>query len=151
MCYESPLLGIRNGQRHLIHPDVLANLSPSRASTESLCLILLFISDIQRCLWRCNIFHELNQWGIKNLPLFCTLFSWDQYEEQFKSWFNTLSLVQWELSWEVPLTREYNSKRLMADVKSHLHATHQQQLPWTVAAEATPCRHAKDIILCILY
>jgi len=47
--------------------------------------------------------------------------------------------------------KQLMSKRLVVDVKSHLHATHQQQLLWTVAAEAMPCRHAKDIILCILY
>jgi len=34
--------------------------------------------------------------------------------------------------------KQLMSKCLVADVKSHLHATHQQQLPWTVAAEATP-------------
>ena len=41
------------------------------------------------------------------------LFLWDQYEEQFKSWFNTLSPVRREL---LPLTREYNISNWWANV-----------------------------------
>ena len=44
------------------------------------------------------------------------LFSWDPYEEQFKSWFNTLSPVRWELSQEVPLTHGYNISNWWANV-----------------------------------